>query len=255
VIDGQLAFTGGINVGEEYAGFGGSPHHWRDVGVGLAGPAAGILQTLFAEAWQGETGRIPEGGHGRLRPPTTAGDAEVYVVSGGPHHNRSFIRNTFRMAIAGAVTEIVIANPYFIPGPRITRSLLRAARRGVAVKLILPAVSDVPLVRLVSRSSYTPLLQAGIRIFERQQTVLHAKIMLVDGSWTVIGSANLDQRSFHRNFEVNCIVTSQEFGGQVAVMLAEELAQSRPVHLDDHERRGWLVRILERLLSMISWFL
>ncbi len=121
------------------------------------------------------------------------------IVNGGPHHTRSLIRSAFRMAIAGAAESVKIVNPYFVPGPRVVRSLLRAAARGVRVQLILPAKNDVPLVRLVSRSYYTPLLKGGIEIFEREGTVLHAKVMLIDESWAVIGSANLDQRSFHRN--------------------------------------------------------
>ena len=129
-----------------------------------------------------------------------AGDAGVLIVNGGPHHSRSFIRSAFRMAMAGAAENIRIINPYFVPGPRIIRSLLRAAGRGVRVQMILPAQCDVPLVRVVSRGCYAPLLKAGVEIFEREGTILHAKIMLIDDCWAVVGSANLDHRSFHRNF-------------------------------------------------------
>jgi cardiolipin synthase len=120
---------------------------------------------------------------------------------------------------------------------------------------MLPARSDVPLVRLVSRSTYAPLLKAGIEIYERERTMLHAKVMLIDDYWSVVGSANLDQRSFHRNYEVNVIVDSHEFGRQVAAMFATDLALSRRIVLDEHERRGWFIRMLERLCSTISWFL
>jgi cardiolipin synthase len=256
VVDGQTAFIAGLNIGDEYAGYGESPERWRDLGIRIDGPAAGDLEKLFLDSWQEEGGSADAGILRRKGAPGTEekGD-EVMIVSGGPHHNRSLIRSAFRMAIAGASEEVKILNPYFLPGPRLLRSLLRAAGRGVQVQLVLPAKSDIPIVRLLSRGSYSVLLRAGIEIFERQGTVLHAKVMLIDDCWTVIGSANLDQRSFHRNYEINVIVDSQEFGREVAAMFAEDLARSRRVVLAEHERRGLFVRLLERVCSTVNWFL
>ena len=254
VIDGTTAFAGGLNIAKEYAGFGEDPTRWRDMGVRLQGPAVQELRQVFYENWIHETGEEPPADEA---PPGQArdGNDDVMIVSGGPHHNRSRIRAAFRIAIAGAERSIRIENPYFVPGPRITRSLLRAAGRGVRVQLILPSHSDVPLVRLVSRSYYAPLIRGGIEIYERTGTVLHAKVMLIDDAWAVIGSANLDQRSFHRNYEVSVVVASAVFGRQVASMFADDLALSRPVTLAAHEQRGWLVRVMERLCAPISWFL
>ena len=256
VIDGTRAFAGGLNVGSEYAGYGESRQRWRDVGISVSGAAAVELQRLFCETWQTEAGTAAnsfciaaKGGSAKK------GDATVHIVSGGPHHNRSHIHNAFRMAIGRARRCITVANPYFIPGPRVIRSLLRAARKGVRVRLILPAVNDVPLVGLVSRSYYASLLKGGIEVFEREGTVLHAKVMLIDSCWSIIGSANMDHRSFHRNYEVNLIVDSCNFGTQVEDMLTRDLDLSRKILLDEHERRGWFVRLLERLFAPISWFL
>ncbi|HEY5974362.1 MAG TPA: cardiolipin synthase [Geobacteraceae bacterium] len=254
VIDGQTAFAGGLNIADEYAGFGEDTKRWRDMGVRIQGPAVLELLKVFCENWQGETGdELPA--CAAMPAVGTKGNDDVMIVSGGPHHNRSRIRAAFRAAIAGAEESIRIENPYFVPGPRITRSLLRAARRGVQVQLILPAYSDVPLVRLVSRGFYAPLIRGGIQIYERKKTILHSKVMLIDDSWAVIGSANLDQRSFHRNYEVSVVVDSDAFGEQVAGMFAADLALSVPVSLAEHERRGWLVRLGERLCKPISWFL
>ena len=256
VIDGRTAFIGGLNIGDEYAGYGESPERWRDMGIRIDGPAATGLEKLFLDSWQEEGGGAVTGVN-RVKSPAGEGrkGAKVMIVSGGPHHNRSLIRSAFRMAIAGASEEVKILNPYFLPGPRVLRSLLRAAGRGVRVQLVLPAKSDVPIVSLLSRSSYTLLLKGGIEIFERKGTVLHAKVMLIDDCWAVIGSANLDQRSFHRNYEVNVIVDSREFGRQVAGMFAEDLAMSRRVVLEEHERRSFFIRLMERACSLISWFL
>ena len=255
VIDGKSAFVGGVNIGREYVGLDISPGHLRDLGMRIDGPAAGELALLFRSNWEGEGGTVPPEWRERRRPIDPAGDAEVLIVNGGPHHNRSLIRSAFRMAIAGAADSIKVLNPYFVPGPRVIRSLLRAAGRGVRVQLILPAKSDMPLVRLVGRSYYSPLLKNGIEIFEREGTILHAKVMLIDDAWAVIGSANLDQRSFHRNFEVNVIVDSPGFGRQVAEMFDGDLARSRRIIIEEHERRGLLVRLLERFCAPVSWFL
>jgi cardiolipin synthase len=255
VIDGKSAFAGGINIGNEYAGFGENQENWRDLGVRIDGPATGDLEKLFRRNWEGEGGAIPAAWLGAYPLIEDGGDAEVLIIDGGPLHNRSRIRGSFRMAIAGASDTIKIVNPYFVPGPRVVRSLLRAAARGVRVQLILPAKNDVRLVRLVSRSYYSQLLKGGIEIYEMEGTVLHAKVMLIDENWAIIGSANLDQRSFHRNFEMNVIVDSHEFGRQVAEMFSKDLARSRRIIVEEHERRGLLVRIMEKLCAPISWFL
>jgi cardiolipin synthase len=183
------------------------------------------------------------------------GKAGVILVNGGPHHNRSYIRGAFRMAIAGASEGVDIITPYFVPGPRILRSLIRAARRGVRVRLLLPGLSDVRLVRILGRAYLAPLLREGVEVYERQGTVLHAKVMLIDGCWSVIGSANLDQRSFHRNYELNLVVDSRPLGRAVRAMMEEDLALSRRISLDEHERRSWPERVCEWLLTPLGRFL
>jgi cardiolipin synthase len=255
VVDGKTAFTGGLNIGDEYAGSGEHIDRWRDVGLRIEGHAVLELLRLFRESWHSEKRLVPEGCEDPYLPQASTDADEVMIVNGGPHHNRSFIRSAFRMAIAGASESVTVANPYFVPGPRIVRSLLRAVGRGVRVQLILPAKNDVPLVRLVSRSYYAPLLRSGIEIFEREGPMLHAKVMLIDDCWSMIGSANLDQRSFHRNYEVNVIVDSYGFGAQVAEMLAADLDRSRRIELAEHENRGWPLQFLERLCAPVSWFL
>ena len=177
------------------------------------------------------------------------------IISGGPHQRRSSIRSAFLFNIASASEELLVANPYFVPGPRIIRSLLRAARRGVRVRLLMPARSDVPLVQLVGRSSYGILLRGGIEIYEMEREILHAKVMLVDGERSVIGSANLDQRSFHRNFEINCVIDSSAFGAQIRRELEADFDAARRVTLDSHERRGIVLRVMEKIVNLFSWFL
>jgi cardiolipin synthase A/B len=253
VIDGWRAFTGSINIADVYAGCGKKHAKWRDVGIRIEGGAAGELLRVFCDTWAAERGSPPK----LAEPPTPdlAGQAKVMIINGGPHHKRSFIRSAFRMAIAGASESITIASPYFIPGPRVIRSLLRAAGRGVRVRLLLPHKSDVPLVRLVSRTCYAQLLNNDIEIYELDSAVLHAKVMVVDESWAMVGSANMDERSFMRNYELNVVVDSPDFGRQVADMLETDIRAAKKIVLHEHESRGLPVRFMERLFGAISWFL
>lgn len=257
IVDGTLAFLGGFNIGDEYAGCVADKQNFRDLGFSIRGEAVGELEATFHKTWNGDgdetTTRVaaerPQQ-HG-----SKSGDAAVNIISGGPRQRRSYIREAFQVNIASAAEEILIATPYFVPGPRIIRSLLRAVRRGVRVRLLLPARSDVRLVLLLGRSSYATLLKGGVEIYELEREILHAKVMLIDAERTVIGSANLDQRSFHRNFEINCLVDNVQFGGQIRALLLEEIDGSRPIELDVHERRGLLIRIMERVVSLFGWFL
>lgn len=257
LIDGRIAYLGGMNIGDAYAGLTDEPSRFRDVGFSLGGAAVPALLTLFCDIWafeQGERPLLPD--CMTASPDTDKGTiTRVTLISGGPHQRRSAIRNAFRVAMASASQELLIANPYFVPGPRILRSLLRAARRGVRIKLLLPARNDVPLVQVVSRSYYEPLLKAGIEIYELERQLLHAKLMLIDRERTVIGSANLDQRSFHRNFEVNAVILSHSFATQISQLFEHDFATSRRIFLADHDRRGIGLKLLELLLRPIRWFL
>lgn len=255
VIDGRTAFLGGLNVGDEYSGFGESFLRWRDVGLRLDGPAVGELQRLFLQSWEQEGGA---GAPGQAVPgdePLPAGDADVMIVNGTPHHTRSVIRNSFRVAMTGAIHSIRIITPYFIPGPRVVRSLLRAVQRGVRVQLIVPSISDVPTIQLMSRAYLAPLLDAGVEIYQRQGTILHAKVMLIDDYWVTLGSANFDFRSFHRNYEINVIIDSRAFGADVRLLFDQELELSRQVALSEYDRGNRFERLLEWLLGPLSRFL
>lgn len=257
IIDGTLAFLGGFNIGDEYAGCVANEKSFRDVGFSMCGDAVGELEAIFHETWQWERNRGGARAGVKLSRQHCGkvGDAAVNIISGGPRQRRSYIREAFQVNIAAAAEEILIATPYFVPGPRIIRSLLRAVRRGVRVRLLLPARSDVPLVLLLGRSSYTTLLRGGIEIYELEREILHAKVMLIDAERTVIGSANLDQRSFHRNYEINCMVDNMAFGSQIRTLLLEEIEVARPVELDIHEQRGMVVRIVEKFVGLFGWFL
>ncbi|MBE0557185.1 MAG: cardiolipin synthase B, partial [Proteobacteria bacterium] len=152
IIDGTHAFLGGFNIGDEYSGLAEGPRRFHDVGFSIAGSAVGELARLFSVTWlmeRGETLVLPPAETGQDLRVAGSGRGNVAIVSGGPHQTRSAIRGAFLAGIASAAEDIVIVTPYFVPGLRMMRSLMRAARRGVRVRLLLPARSDVPLVQLL----------------------------------------------------------------------------------------------------------
>jgi cardiolipin synthase len=258
IIDGNLAFLGGFNVGDEYSGLAQSPYRFHDIGFSISGSAVRELVSIFSETWQMEEGKLPALPLPRddeNSPLIQHEQGNVTIVSGGPLNRRSSIHNAFLLNIASASEEILIATPYFIPDPRVIRSLLRAARRGNRVRLLLPARSDIPLIRLLGRSFYSVLLGEGIEIYEMEHEILHAKVMLIDGKQAVIGSANLDQRSFHRNFEINLIIDDEAFGTQIQSKFLEDFRNSRQIFLVDHEKRGIFTRALEKIINIVGWFL
>lgn len=256
IVDDTLAFLGGFNIGDEYAGCVSDELSFRDLGFSIRGDAVVELEAIFKETWN--FGRDKNVFHLTPEKPRRSsrknGDAAVNIISGGPRQRRSYIREAFQVNIAAAAEDILIATPYFVPGPRIIRSLLQAVRRGVKVRLLLPARSDVPFMLLLARSSYSTLLKGGVEIFELEREILHAKVMLIDTERTVIGSANLDQRSFHRNYEINCVVDNVQFGEQINELLLQEIAAADSITFKAHEQRGILIRLMERVVKLFGWF-
>jgi cardiolipin synthase len=257
IVDSRLAFLGGFNIADEYAGSGVQRMRFRDLGFCVSGSVVQELIGSFGDIWQLERDERPDlaavcgRNPGRRHP----GHANVTIISGGPHQRSSSIRSAFLFNIGSASEDLLVANPYFVPGPRIIRALLRASQRGVRVRLLMPARSDVPLVQLVGRSFYSIVMRGGIEIYEMERELLHAKVMLIDGERTVIGSANLDQRSFHRNFEINCVIDSSSFGAQISRELEADFHAARQVSLGDHEGRGTMLRFMEKVVNLFSWFL
>ena len=194
IIDGTHAFLGGVNIGDEYSGLVEGGQRFHDVGFSIAGSAVNELVQLFRETWRMERGevlRLPPGDDEKDHHARTSGRANVAIVSGGPLQTHSAIGGAFLLSIASAAAEVLVVTPYFVPGPRLMRALIRAARRGISVRLLLPARSDVPLVQLLGRSYYGPLLNNGIEIYELEREILHTKVMLIDGKRTVVGSVSV----------------------------------------------------------------
>lgn len=251
VVDGSIAFTGGVNISDDHAPLEEGGSDWRDVHVRLEGPAAFELDRLFRAVWFKETGRwFP------LESPARAprGGALVWAAANEEFLHRYRIRSAYLSALRAARREVLIANAYFVPDGRIRRALAAAVRRGVAVSVLVPGRSDVPSVWRASRATYGFLLRHGVRLFEWPGPILHAKAAAVDGTWSAVGSYNMDHRSLHHNLEVNLHILDRDFSAELAALIAEDIAQSREIRLEDWRRRPYREKAIEWFFHLFRYF-
>ena len=269
VVDGKVAFTGGINISEEYANSSlfrsrsapgtrdapgtGRQVGWRDTHIRIEGPAVAALQWSFIDNWvHQEAGELPENNYfPKLEP---AGDKMVRVLATRPHTGFE-IYKAFLGAIQEAKKSIHITSAYFVPDKQIIDALGAAAKRGVEVKLILPDKTDHGLVAHAGRATYSRLLKSGVRIFELQVAVLHAKTAVIDGSWSTVGSANIDRRSFQHNYELNVVVIDPAFGNEMEAAFTEDLRNSSEVTLKAWRKRSFTDRVKEFAAQLVGYWL
>ena len=263
IVDGRVAFLGGINISSVYSGGSSGrraraqadgPVEWRDTDLQLRGPVVAELQKLFLAAWAAQDGP-PLDPVDAFPAPERAGHHVVRAIGSSPDEPFSQIYATLLSAIGSAETSVHLTNAYFAPDPQLLAALAAAVARGVDVRLILPSQTDSWLVFHAGRSYYERLLGAGVRIFERRGVVLHAKTALIDGVWATVGSTNLDWRSFLHNHELNAVVLGAEFGGQVQAMFAQDLAASDEVLLATWQGRALTLRAKELFARLWVYWL
>ncbi len=251
VCDGRVGFVGGINISDENAPKEVGGGDWRDAHIRVEGPAAYDLDRLFRTVWFNETGRWFESvGDPKYEP----GAARVRIAANSELLKRFVIREAYLNALRAAKKQVCIANAYFIPSWRIRRALKDAARRGVSVRILVPGVSDNASVWYAMRAKYDYLLTHGVRIFEWQGPMLHAKAVCVDRHWSSVGTFNLDHRSLMFNLEVNLNIMDRELAGQLTDQFELGVAGSREITLDDWRRRSWLERATEAWWSSFDYF-
>lgn len=246
VCDGKVAFVGGMNISDENAPAELGGQDWRDAHLRVAGPAAYDLDRLFREVWFGHTGRWFESVGDPLK---SRGPSRVKVAANQELLKRFVIREGYVNALRAAREEVSIANAYFIPGWRIRRELARAARRGVCVRVMVPGRSDSNAVWHAMRAQYDGLLSRGVRIFEWQGAMMHAKAVAVDRTWCSVGTFNLDHRSLAHNLEVNLNCLDRTLAADLAARFETGLRGSREITLADWRRRSWVERLQERFWS------
>jgi cardiolipin synthase len=253
VIDGETAFTGGAAVGDKWLGDAQDEDHWRDVMVEVRGCLATNLQSAFTQLWANSTGEILVGDE--YYPPDPEDDQpggeelsrHVNVIS-SPASVSHPLRVFFLISMSCARESIYLANAYFAPDADTRRVLEERAREGVDVRLLLPNhLTDARIVRWAGQAYFQSLLEAGVRIFEYQPTMMHGKVLVVDGVWSVLGSANMDIRSKELNQEGVIGILDDGFGREVRETFLADLQRAKEITREEWSRRGWLARCNERL--------
>jgi cardiolipin synthase len=256
VVDGRVGFTGGLNLSDEYADTDDGGGGWRDTHIKIEGPAVQGLQEIFLETWTRQRGHRLSRKQNYYPHPQPAGEALVSVVGNRELRKRRKIRKAYLHALKRANRSILITNAYFVPGRRILRALKKAVKkRGVRVSLILSARSDIPAVRYAGRALYKRLLRWGVRIYEWQERVLHAKTAVVDGIWSTVGTYNIDHRSFLHNLEVNANIMGESFGRKMETMFLDDLKDCREVLRGEWNRRPFVTKVLEWFFYLFRWWL
>lgn len=256
VADRRVAFTGGMNIGEEY-GSSLTPAKtgtvWRDTHARLEGPAAWEMAVVFREGWEGAGGVPFEIPPLALPPPDAApAGASLLVLDSAPGRGHEETASVLAATIGASRTRFWLTNAYFAPRRDALPLLADAARRGVDVRLLLPGRSDVPLVRHAGHGSYRHLLKRGVRIFEYGASILHAKSFVADGYVSIVGSTNMDFRSFHFNAECNVVALDAGVARTLEERFEADLADSVEITLEAWDGRTALHRIGDQLARGLS---
>lgn len=256
VVDGEVGFTGGINVADEWLSKEEGGAGWRDDMVRVEGPAVRGLVSMQRSAWRraggppfGETPGFERGARRHVT------DQMVRVLGESYFRARRQISQAYLAEIDRARERAWVTNAYFVPDRRVRRALRRAAQRGVDVRIIVPGVTDVEVVRVASRATWGSLLSRGVRLFEYQRGVLHSKSAVIDGRWSTVGTYNLDYLSLRTNLEVNVAVLDARFGEQMEQSFELDLLDSKEVNADEFRDRSFGARTLEQLAYRFRKFL
>jgi len=253
VIDGKTAFTGGINVSDKYVNNKTGKLFWRDTHIRIDGPGVFYLQYLFLTDWNFCSGKtlVPEQPH-FLIPSTKKDDRFLQVAASGPDSDQPSVLFSLLQAIYLAKKEILITTPYFIPGDSILEALRIAALSGLSVKLLVPGICDSKLVNAASKSYYEDLLCAGVDIYMYQKGFVHAKTLVADGNLSIIGTANMDYRSFELNFEVNVLVYDREFSEKLRTVFFKDIEEAEKIDKDEWCNRPAYKQLPERVARLFS---
>ena len=263
VVDGQVGFTGGINIDSTYASAStsrpgperGLEDGWRDTHMRIQGPVVRQLQTLFASSWQqaGPTELPSDASYFPVITP--AGDNLVTIVANDSESPDRSLYSTYLAAFTHSSKRLWITHAYFAPNEELLAAMIDAARRGVDVRLIVPSFTDSSVVLNATQATFTRLLQAGVKIYELKDALLHAKSVVIDSTVSIVGSANLDMRSFLHNDEVNAIIISPETAQRMEEVFMRDQRAARPVDLNSWKHRSLWQRTKEFFVNLFSYWI
>ena len=238
VIDGRIGYVGGHCLTDNWLGHAQDKQHFRDISVRVEGPVVAQLQSAFAENWIEETGEVP-GGTAFFPHLEKAGDTDAHVVWLSPAGSPSTLKLLHYILIRSATKRITVQNPYFLPDPDARDALIEAVERGVEVRIMIPSedATDAPITQHASHHHYGTLLEGGVKLYDYTRTLLHQKIIVVDGLCASIGSTNFDDRSFEINDEVSLVVYDEAIARELEETFEKDLKDAKAVDLEKWKRR------------------
>jgi cardiolipin synthase len=261
VVDGKTGFTGGINIDRTYLSAStsrpgpkrGLKDGWRDTHVRIDGPAVAQLQQLFDESWEEAGGAAkPDDDADPIQP---AGKTLVTIVGNSSESDDRSLYGTYLAAFSCASHRLWITHAYFAPNEDLLTAMTDAAQRGVDVRLIVPSFTDSRIVLNATQATFTRLLESGVKIYELKDALLHAKSVVIDGTVSIVGSANLDMRSFLHNEEVNAIVIDRDVGQRMEQVFEKDQQAARPVELERWQQRSVWQRFKEFWVSLFGYWI
>jgi cardiolipin synthase len=254
VVDGEIGFTGGMNIRVNHVLSAPSPQPTADVHFRLVGPVVGQLQEVFAEDWLFSTGESLQGDRW-FRPLKLSGDVICRGIADGPDETNHALAWALQAAISSAKKRVRIVTPYFLPDMALATALGVAATRGIEVDIIIPGKSNLRLVQWASVAQLWQVVSFGCRVWVTPPPFDHAKLMTVDGQWSMIGSTNWDPRSLRLNFEFNCEAYDKHFTEKLDALIEERLARARRLNLDELSARSLPVKVRDGLARLVSPYL
>ena len=253
VIDGEIAYSGGINIGREYIGRDKKFGNWRDTHFRILGETVGTLAKSFIEDWNDlAKSNIIKNKEDFIFNSSSVGDCYMQAVTGGPFSNSEIIRDNYLMIIESAKDYIYIQTPYFIPDKDILDALKNASKSGVKVVIMIPCKPDHPFVYWATLSYVGELLLAGAKGFLYNDGFLHSKGIISDGKICSFGSANMDITSFKLNYEVNLVIYDKKTVEQLVLFYKNDLKHCREITIDEYKKQGVIIKIKERIFRLMS---
>jgi cardiolipin synthase len=252
IVDGEIGFTGGVGIADNWNGDARSPGEWRDSHYRLQGPAVAQMQAAFMDNWIKTTGTVLQGEEYFPALPAL-GEARAQVFTSSPSGGGDSMLLMYLLSITAAVHTIDLSASYFVPDELTRQSIRAALERGVRVRIIVPGGHiDTEIVRKASRAQWGELLQAGAEIYEFQPTMFHCKMLIVDRLMVSVGSTNFDNRSFRLNDEANLNVYDAEFAAGASAVFEQDLKRARPITYDAWKARPWQEKLLEHASALLS---
>lgn len=253
IIDGRIGYIGGYGYAKEWTGHAQDKNHWRDTGLRVTGPIVNRLQSAFCENWIRETGEIPAG-EKYFPANQRTGPTAAHVAFTSPTGGISSVQVLYYLAINAARHEIIIQNPYMLPDEDAIAALKAAVQRGVDVRVMVPAAAatDSAVVQHASHHLYGTLLKDGVKIWEYKKTLLHQKVIIVDGIWSCVGSTNFDRRALELNDEISMGVLDANLASQLKAAFNDDLRDAEPRSYEQWRHRGLWHKLIDQLAYLGS---